>query len=93
MKLIHNRFEKIVIERVQAEAAKLPELSKNRELPADAACIALNMLRPHYIRHDLDLKFYMTDARRSEEELEISAAVAAALVYLQHGDRNKPSTK
>jgi hypothetical protein len=86
MKLIHNRFESVVVEKIQAEASKWPNLAENPGLLADAACIALNALRPHYIRHDLDLSFFLTDASRAQEEIEVSAAVEAALQRVQGGD-------
>lgn len=79
MKLIHNRYEKVVIEKILAEASKWPALSENPSLLADAACIALNALRPHYIRYDVDLSFFMTDAMRTQDELDVSQAVESAL--------------
>jgi hypothetical protein len=89
MKSIHNRFERIVIEKINAEASKWPMLMQNPDLLADAACIALNALRPHYIRHNSNLGFFMTDEKRAQEELEVNAAVESALLYVQHGDRAK----
>jgi hypothetical protein len=46
MKLIHNAFERVVIERVTAEGSKSAAFTENPDLLADAACIALNMLPP-----------------------------------------------
>jgi hypothetical protein len=89
MKSIHNRFERIVIEKINAEASKWPILMQKPDLLADAACVALNALRPHYIRHDLDLIFFMSDARRAQEELEVNEAVESALQYVQQGDKAK----
>ncbi len=87
MKLIHNRYEDLVIKMVIEEGAKWPVLSKHPDLLADAACIALNSLRPHYIRHPVDLSFYMPDEQRAEEQREVSAAVMAALAYVLHDKR------
>lgn len=89
MKTIHNRFERVVIEKINAEASKSPNLMMDADLLADAACIALNALRPHYIRHDADLIFFMTDARREQDELEVNVAVESALLYAQHNDKLK----
>src|SRR6266851_6634351 len=53
---IHNHHEKAVFEHVMELAPRYPSL--NADLLVDAACIALNKLKAHYIRHDLDLNFY-----------------------------------
>ena len=89
MKSIYNRFERVVIEKINAEASKWPTQMQNPDLLADAACIALNALRPHYIRSDADLNFFMTDERREQDEMEINAAVESALLYAQHNEKPK----
>ena len=79
MNLIHNRLEEIVIQKVAAEGAKWPVLNANPGLLADAVCIALNSIPPHYIRHAVDLSFYMTNQKREQENLTVNAAVEAAI--------------
>jgi hypothetical protein len=39
--------------------------SLHEDLLIDAACVALNTLQPHFIRHGLDLNFHMPDAQRA----------------------------
>jgi len=93
MNLIHNRFENVVIERVKAKGAKWPVFIQNPGLLADAACIALNKLPPHYIRHEVDLSFYMPeDKRRVQEELQVNAAVESALAYVLRAEQVKAPT-
>jgi hypothetical protein len=76
---IHNRFEQRVYEQVLKFAARYPAVAKDPELLADAACLALNSLKPHYIRHAVDLAFYLSDAQRAQDETAIDAAVDSAL--------------
>jgi hypothetical protein len=80
---IHNRFEQRVYDQVLKFAARYPAVAKDPELLADAACLALNSLKPHYIRSAVDLTFYLSDAERTRDDTAIDAAVDAALRYLQ----------
>ena len=41
----------------------------------DIACVALNHLPPRYVRHDVDLIFYMS----SEERITMTSAVKEAV--------------
>jgi hypothetical protein len=80
---IHNRHERRVFDQVLELAARYPDVAKDSELLADAACLALNSLKPHYIRSAVDLTFYLSDAERTRDDTAIDAAVDAALRYLQ----------
>ncbi len=80
---IHNRHEKDVYAKVEAATTRYPFLLKNPDLMADAACVALNAIQPHYIRHDLDMSFYMSDAERVQDDLTVSNAVESAVQYIQ----------
>lgn len=78
-----NRHERTVYEEIMAQSAHRPELRHDLQLLADAACVALNALRPHYIRHSVDLAFYMSEAQLAAETAEIKAAVQRALDHVQ----------
>ena len=80
---IHNRHEQRVYDQVLKAAARYPAVAKDPELIVDAACLALNSLKPHYIRSAVDLTFYLSDAERTRDDTAIDAAVDAALRYLQ----------
>ena len=77
---VHNYYERLVFEEV-ARRASLPIYHDfTADMLADVACLALNRLPVRYVRHDVDMMFYMTELERStidrsmEEVLEFSFA-------------------
>jgi hypothetical protein len=76
---VHNYHEREVFEKVTQAGSRDPDLAQNWELLIDAACIALNSLKPHYVRHDVDVRFYMSDLQSTENDAAIAAAVESAL--------------
>jgi hypothetical protein len=78
---IHNHYERIVFEAVSTGSSDYPQVQ--RELLADVACVALNRLPPRYIRHDVDLVFYLTENERANNEAAIAEAVKYAFEFVQ----------
>jgi hypothetical protein len=78
---IRNHYEQPVLAAVGELAPQYPGLRE--ELLADVACVALNRLPPRYIRHPVDLAFYMTDKERVENERAIDEAVRHAFEFVQ----------
>lgn len=78
---IQNHHEQPVLAAVAALATNYPML--NGELLADVACVALNRLPPRYIRHPVDLAFYMTDKERIDNERAVDDAVRNAFEFVQ----------
>jgi len=78
---IQNHFEQPVLNAVRAGAARYPMLTG--ELLADVACVALNRLPPRYIRHQVDLSFYMGEKERADSERAIDEAVQHAFEFVQ----------
>jgi hypothetical protein len=78
---IHNHYERIVFEAVSTGSVYYPQVQ--RELLADVACVALNRLPPRYIRHDVDLVFYLTENERANNEAAIAEAVKYAFEFVQ----------
>jgi hypothetical protein len=78
---IHNHYERIIFEAVIASSAQYPQLP--RDLLADVACVALNRLPPRYIRHEVDLVFYLTESERARDEVAIADAVKHAFEFVQ----------
>jgi hypothetical protein len=78
---IQNHYEQPVLAAVQDRAPGYPGL--RREMLADVACVALNRLPPRYIRHPVDLAFYMTDKERADNERAIDEAVTHAFEFVQ----------
>lgn len=82
---IHNYYERMVLEEIQHVMTDQPSTP---ELLADIACVALNNLPPRYIRHDVDMAFYLSPHERMEMEDKVSEAVKLAIVFVnQRGAR------
>ena len=78
---IHNYYERPVMEAVMEAAPRFPNV--RGDLLADVACVALNRLPTRYIRHPVDLAFYMPDKERLENERAIIEAVQHAFEFVQ----------
>jgi hypothetical protein len=78
---VHNHYERPVFEAVSAAAAKYPGVAA--DLLPDVACVALNRLGARYIRHTVDLAFYLTEKERLHIEQAISDAVLFAFEFVQ----------
>jgi hypothetical protein len=78
---IHNFHEQPVLAAVSEAASRYPMLSG--ELLADVACVALNRLPPRYIRHAVDLAFYLTDKEREDNARALADAVTHAFEFVQ----------
>ena len=78
---IHNHHERAVFEAVAAAAARFPALQG--DVLADVACVALNRLPARYIRHEVDLAFYLTEGERANNEQAITDAVKQAFEFVQ----------
>lgn len=70
---VHNYYERLVFEEVLRRSADWPQLTP--EQLADVACVALNRLPARYVRHDVDLVFYLTEAERNTIELSLEEAL------------------
>jgi len=84
---IHNYYEHLVLE-------KLSELkfdrTKNNDYLADLSCLVLNQLPPRYIRHEVDMAFYLPQSERQQMEMNVTKAIRSATEYLDAHPK-KPS--
>jgi hypothetical protein len=80
---IHNYYEGLVFESLQK---KLPERYGNNDYIADIACVALNHLPPRYIRHDVDMVFYLSPNERLEMLEKVQGAVDQAIVFVNNSN-------
>lgn len=78
---VHNYYERLVFEEVARQANDYPELTT--EMLADVACVALNRLPARYVRHDVDMMFYLTEQERHAIELSLADALASAFALVQ----------
>ncbi len=81
---VHNYYEKLVIDTLQGI---LGERFGNNDYTADIACIALNNLPPQYIRHDVDMAFYLSPDERQDMLSQVSKAVDTAINLVDNNDR------
>jgi len=80
---VHNHFEQKVINEINSNY--LDSGLSDTQL-ADLACIALNRIPPRYIRHDIDMSFYMTSQEYNEIEAKVKQAVEQAYSKLTLAD-------
>ena len=84
---VHNFHEAAVYQAVLDLASDYPSIENCEELLADVACVALNRLPPRYIRHAVDMSFYMSDQERMRSESAVREAVRAAFEFVQSRTR------
>lgn len=76
---VHNYYEKLVIEGLLRTSQRC---QTDSNFLADTACVALNRLPPRYIRHDVDMTFFMSTQELAEMEEKVQKAINQALAYV-----------
>lgn len=77
---IHNYYEKLVSQHFAT--LKLDE-KYDAEYLADLLCVVLNQLPARYIRHEVDMAFYLPASERFEMENNVKVAAAKALEFMR----------
>jgi hypothetical protein len=80
---VYNTHEKTIFEAVTAAAPRYPGIADDAGLLADVACVALNRMPPHYIRHSTDLAFFTTEKERQTVLRNVAESVDFAFGYVQ----------
>ncbi|EGG94203.1 hypothetical protein IMCC1989_217 [gamma proteobacterium IMCC1989] len=84
---VHNYYERLVNESILKTDTRAVD---DADFLADVSCVALNHLPPRYIRHDVDMSFFMSPIEREETENKVQTAVDYALVFVkQHEDERQ----
>lgn len=79
---IRNYYEQLVAEEILARDLGQDDV----DYLADIACVALNHLPPRYIRHEVDMAFYMSPADLQATTERVSRAVSEAIEFVaKHG--------
>ena len=85
---IHNYYERLVVDEVVRRVRDNPGVTS--DMVADMACVALNRLPARYVRYDVDLMFYLTEAERHQSDAAMDSAITDALKLVtdraQQGD-------
>ena len=79
---VNNYYERPVFEAIAKIAPRFAD-SAQPGLLADVACVALNRLPPRYIRHVVDMAFYLSDVERADFDRAIDEAVSYAFQFVQ----------
>jgi competence protein ComFB len=89
---INNYFEKLVFDEIQEKLYE-SKLDNDEDFLADIACVALNQLPSRYVRHNVDMVFYMTAEEREQNQLLVKDAVIMAIDYVnKHRHNERPKT-
>lgn len=81
-----NYYEKLVCERV---AQVVGRKSVDSNYLEDVACVALNHLPPRYIRHEVDMFFYLSPIEREEMITKVDTAISNAVIFIQENRSRK----
>lgn len=84
---LHNYYERLVVQEVYDQSERVQK--GDRDFLADVACVALNRLPPRYIRHDVDMTFFMSPQDMVEIERKVTQAVGDALKYVESRERGE----
>ena len=77
---IHNYYERLVFEEVMQRAEQHPNFTS--DMLADVACVALNRLPARYVRHDVDLMFYLSETERRAIDLSMDEVLNYAFGFV-----------
>jgi len=89
---INNYFEKLVFDVIQ-DKLSTNELDNDEDFLGDIACVALNQLPARYVRHNVDMAFYMTTEEREQNQIIVEDAIDMAIDYVnKHRHNERPET-
>lgn len=77
---VHNYYERLVFEGVASRAEAYPGFTS--DMLADVACVALNRLPSRYVRHDVDLMFYLTESERRAIESSLEEVLQFGFMFV-----------
>ncbi len=81
---IHNYYEHMVIDQVLRSNERA---SVDADFLADVSCVALNRLPPRYVRHDVDMSFFLTPDEIEDMINKVVHAVNDAVNYVESRER------
>ena len=77
---VHNYYERLVFEMIARQAESHPEFTA--DMLSDVACVALNRLPTRYVRHDVDMMFYLTESERHTIESSLDEVLSFAFAFV-----------
>lgn len=83
---IHNHYEKLVVDEALLQQAEV-EIDLEEGTLKDVVCVALNNLPARYVRHSIDIAFYLTIPEREQMDKLVCSAVAGAFELVAQNPR------
>ncbi len=83
---VHNYYERLVTEAISSQE---PRANTDYDFMDDVACVALNHLPPRYIRHDVDMSFYLSPVEHEEIQKKVHKAVKNAIEFVKTREQAK----
>lgn len=83
---IHNYYEQLVIDQLLRSNDRA---TQDADFLADVTCVALNRLPPRYIRHDVDMTFFLSPMEMDEMTDKVVKAVNDAVAYVEEREQLK----
>ena len=77
---IHNYYEKLVMQHFSL--SKFDE-KYDDDFIADLTCVVLNQLPTRYIRHEVDMAFYLPASERFEMETKVKKAISKSIEFMK----------
>ena len=75
---IYNYYEQLVYDEIRKTTTK-QAANYSEDDAEDIACLALNHLPARYVRHSVDIAYYLDDAEKAQMEKAVSESVAKAI--------------
>jgi len=88
---VHNYYERLVFERVALLAETHRDFTS--DMLADTACVALNRLPARYVRHDVDMMFYLTEHERQAIEQVMEESLTFAFGFVAERVAKRQATR
>lgn len=83
---IHNYYEKLVIDQLLRSHSRA---ESDTDFLADVACIALNRLPARYVRHDVDMTFFLTPDEMEKMTNDVVNVVNDAVSYVENRESDR----
>ena len=83
---IHNYYEALVGDYLINDALQGEEY--DQDFLEDVACLALNRLPARYVRHDVDMAFFLSTRERETMQTLVTEAVLDALAQIRQDQRD-----
>jgi hypothetical protein len=80
---VHNYYERLVFEEVMRRAQQPQHHDYTADMLSDVACLALNRLPARYVRHDVDMMFYLTEQERHAIEQSLDEVLTFSFGFVK----------